>query len=189
MYIVVYMQTFLPYRSFNKSVSALDDRRLWKQILEANHIMDVLIGVSDSWKHHPAVAMWRGHERLLFWYIVHCQRERSKRKGIDENVDLNYEAPFDDPLYISHRVNLYRKNPKHYKKFYFDGIETCPDKYFWVVPTGDGSRKSSQDWLEWYSSTLRGPCQWPNGEQKCQNDPNDQGIYTEYAHGWKEKRR
>ena len=38
------MQTFLPYKSFNKSFKVLDYRRLGKQRVEAMQILNVLLG-------------------------------------------------------------------------------------------------------------------------------------------------
>ena len=62
------MQTFLPYRDFEKSAQALDVKRLGKQRLEAQQIIAVLEGRSTAWKNHPAVKMWEGHLNCLKLY-------------------------------------------------------------------------------------------------------------------------
>lgn len=62
------MQTFLPFPDFNLSAQALDKRRATKQLVECIQILNVLCGLSEGWKHHPAVRMWRGHEGALIEY-------------------------------------------------------------------------------------------------------------------------
>src|SRR4051794_31489394 len=64
------MQTFLPYRSFERSARCLDRQRLGKQRVETLQILNTLAGKSKAWQNHPAVAMWRGHESVLIDYGV-----------------------------------------------------------------------------------------------------------------------
>jgi len=64
------MQTFVPDKSYSKSASILDDRRLLKQRVEAMQILLSLLATPGSrgWQSHPAVAMWRGSENCLCYY-------------------------------------------------------------------------------------------------------------------------
>ena len=61
------MQTFLPYPDFNKSIQALEYRRLGKQRVEAYQILRT-IKTGGGWSHHPTVKMWRGHINALKLY-------------------------------------------------------------------------------------------------------------------------
>ena len=63
------MQTFLPYEDFDESARTLDKKRLWKQVVEAHQIIDVLEGRKTGWANHPAVKMWEGHTEALKFYF------------------------------------------------------------------------------------------------------------------------
>lgn len=157
------MQTFLPYKQFDKSAQALDSKRLNKQILESYQILKVLSNDDPraAWRNHPAAKMWRGHEGQLWLYTMAMVKEANKR-GIktDKNMEnLNnlkalvgdswgYARPkwYTDPftverLTVSHRANLYIKDSIYYMDF-VDDVEVydpcCPDrkvpcKYYWVA--------------------------------------------------------
>jgi hypothetical protein len=140
------MQTFLPYRSFERSARCLDSKRLGKQRVEAYQILDIIYckNASTSWKTHPAVLMWIGHEEALRAYFNAVSREWIRR-GYEHNLGLfklrreEYEKPKwltdDYRLILSHRSNLVRKLPEHYRK-YFPNIS--PDlPYFWPVTKED----------------------------------------------------
>ena len=68
------MQTFLPYKSFDKSFKVLDYRRLGKQRVEAMQILNVLLGRTKTkgWVNHPATKMWKGYENALKQYLNKC---------------------------------------------------------------------------------------------------------------------
>lgn len=153
------MQTFLPHKDFNKSAQALDNKRLNKQILEGYQILKVL-GNPDpkaAWRNHPAAKMWRGHEYILYNYIM-CMVVEANKRGIktDKNVanleDL-YEAQHDDwgltfpewyvddikmaRITTTHKFNLYRKDPIYYYDFYratnnINNVPCCEScNYYW----------------------------------------------------------
>jgi len=89
---VITMQTFLPYPSFTLSAICLDNKRLNKQILECDQILNALApGSTSGWRNHPAVKMWRGYEPALIQYQNACMYEW-KRRGFN-------------------RANLLRKDP------------------------------------------------------------------------------
>jgi hypothetical protein len=153
------MQTFLPYKDFTKSAQALDNKRLNKQILEGYQILKVL-GNPDpkaAWRNHPAVKMWRGSEHALFLYINEMVTEANIR-GIktDKNVEnltnlfmeQSHQWGTNEPewyrndiemkrITITHKFNLYRKDPIYYHDFYFAARNRnnlpCCDKcqYYW----------------------------------------------------------
>jgi hypothetical protein len=120
------VQTFLPYSSFQKSAACLDSRRLGKQRVEARQILNILAGKSRGWRNHPAVLMWRGHEKALRQYLRVAILEW-KRRGFRNSMRIPREMallPNDLPPWIgsrrfhsSHRSNLLGKHPEHYGRF------------------------------------------------------------------------
>jgi Pyrimidine dimer DNA glycosylase/2-cysteine adaptor domain len=101
-------------------VAVLDSRRLNKQRVEAQQILDVLL--SGGKRNHPAIHMWRGHTDALKVYINYCIREWRARGGackLDEYEIEEDEVEFPwwfawRPLYVSHRCSLIRKDPEYY---------------------------------------------------------------------------
>lgn len=156
------MQTFLPYKDYAESAESLDSKRLNKQILEGYQILKVLSGQSPSgaWRNHPAVLMWKKSEKSLRKY-VNAMILEAKFRGIktdknEANLDdlealcgdiWGVEEPFwansgdkhIDRITITHRANLYRKDPEYYAEFYQDtkneNNKPCCDKclYYWVT--------------------------------------------------------
>jgi hypothetical protein len=136
------MNTFLPYRSFWQSARCLDRLRLGKQRIEVLQILRTLTGSSEGWKNHPATCMWRGYEPALAEYGFEICREWTSRGYKDtcygkiaEIVDPVAHAypPWlgDDRLHASHRSNLLRKDPLHYKQFHWVEPDNLP--YYWPV--------------------------------------------------------
>lgn len=139
------MQTFVPEPDYIGSVAVLDRQRLGKQRVETLQIMNVLAGLTKGWTNHPAVKMWRGNEYSLLLYQTATCNEWTRRGYKDtcldktravfyDHFDSPGEKPFwwgDDRIHLSHRSNLIRKDPEHYRKFWAD----CPDdiEYYWPV--------------------------------------------------------
>lgn len=87
------MQTFMPSKNFNEIAQQLDNKRLNKQALEGWQILMTLLEqdpagnyrVPKGWVNHPAVKMWRGHESVLYSYIVAMVQEW-KRRGFKSTI-------------------------------------------------------------------------------------------------------
>ena len=151
-----HMQTFVPFADFDKSAAVLDNKRLNKQLLEGRQILGILATrkTKGAWVNHPAVKMWRGYEAALFKYLLAIRNECVAR-GIETNKNWNaivdihtnalyssthYELPAwwdDERVHVSHRFNLYRKDPKYYNVFEYEQNYTCCDRcnYFWPTHT------------------------------------------------------
>lgn len=124
------MQTFLPYPDFRESARVLDDQRLGKQRVEVIQILNALDGVGKPWSQHPAVRMWRGHERALIDYGLQICFEWIGR-GFNDTVSIKLDdlrrsnklEPIPprwlgrEDFHASHRSNLLRKRPSHYSQF------------------------------------------------------------------------
>jgi hypothetical protein len=155
------MQTFLPYKDFQESAKVLDNKRLNKQILEGYQILKVLSSDDPraGWRNHPAVKMWRGHEKALLSYVMTCVAEADARGIRTENNVANIKALTVDKIdrwgdglptwyhdfdlsqrvVATHKANLYRKDPMYYFQFASSvndrDNKPCCDRcnYFWVT--------------------------------------------------------
>jgi hypothetical protein len=157
------MQTFLPYKDFTETAKALDSKRLNKQILECYQILNVLSNDDPhaGWRNHPAVKMWRGSEKTLWGYAMTMLFEASSR-GIktdtnEKNLRTAWRLGADNwgselpawytdevamkRLTITHKANLYKKDPIYYFDFFSSVAKSnpcCPNrkepcKYYWVT--------------------------------------------------------
>lgn len=135
------MQTFLPYNNFVRSAIVLDRQRLGKQRVEAWQILRALTGQSTGWVNHPATKMWRGYENELAFYGI-CICEEWINRGYNDsllprfteffNKDIYEPPPWlgDKSFHISHKSNLLRKLPKHYRQYW----KRVPDDLPYVWP-------------------------------------------------------
>jgi hypothetical protein len=137
------VQTFLPYRDFNKCAQVLDLRRLGKQLVECQQIMRAITDPTYGWQNHPAVNMWRGYDWLLWKYAcaMHTEWLRRGRKSHASFRAIESALPAfwqsrersswlgDKRLHSSHRSNLLRKDPIHYGRFGWTERTDMP--YYW----------------------------------------------------------
>jgi hypothetical protein len=159
------MQTFLPFPDFARCASVLDGKRLRKQIVEGSQILATLrlpSGTKAAWVNHPAVAMWRGYEAALTLYCVTIQCE-SRKRGYAPNIvfdtdDCKWSGGHHDCIYaimppwlghpllhLSHKANLLRKDPEHYRPHL--GLDIQPvTGYWWPVTCGKTSREHTAMW-------------------------------------------
>lgn len=160
------MQVFVPFSDFRDVAACLDGRRLCKQIVEAYQIISGRL--SPSHRNHPAVLMWKPFPRTLSEYIrvlcqeyenrygrVHLVREHLFGKMFSDTGKVWFlEGKKWDLLSFSHRVNLLRKMPERYSRFFrVEGVENCPSGYFWAVTASPSlkSAKDSRKWEEWWN--------------------------------------
>lgn len=150
------MQTFLPYPCYEQSARVLDRARLGKQRVEAYQILCSLHRIrynkdthmwelfDSRWKNHPAVLMWENHSLSLCEYTKAMISEWSKRGYKDSCLEkiLYFESIIHQenikPSFIgnkefhaSHRSNLLRKFPEHYRQFGWKEPDNL--SYFWPV--------------------------------------------------------
>lgn len=140
------MQTFLPYQDFMCCAKVLDRQRLGNQRVENLQIINTLV-YGGGWNNHPAVKMWKGYEKALFFYQFYIcgewvfrgyndtcldkTRDTVGKKCLDR-VALEMPPWWGNPrLHLSHRSRLVCKFPEHYRKFWPD-IDDDFD-YYWPV--------------------------------------------------------
>ena len=138
------MQTFAPDgRDLVSGFSKLDRERLGKQRVETYQILRTLLGISSGWRNHPATVMWENHIPQLAYYGMVCCQVWIDR-GYNDNLQSKFslvvqsasEWGYDcsPPMFLdlvaeSHRSNLVRKMPKHYRTYWPDVPDDIP--YLW----------------------------------------------------------
>jgi hypothetical protein len=138
------MQTFMPYETYQESAKVLDMKRLGKQRVEVLQLLNSFHKKDyKGWKNHPAREMWRGHENALVEYgLAICEEWRSRgykdtcyeKIGVFKDTSKPTTKPTwigDTQLHLSHKSNLIKKNPIHYKPFWPDIPDDVP--YVWPV--------------------------------------------------------
>ena len=140
------MQTFLPYKNFEKSAQVLDWRRLGKQRVEGMQIINAIEQKPrkdgkpyKGWVNHPCSVMWKPYVPALKHYTNIIITEWINR-GYNNNMEF-YETDKivmphwlgDERVHSSHRANLLRKDSEWYGQYGWDeasrDVETAP--YVW----------------------------------------------------------
>lgn len=141
------MQVFLPYPSYENSVSVLDNKRLGNQIYR-----ECLTLIRGGWRNHPCSKMWfPKYIHSLAEYAL-CGLNELKKRGRDYphhretflhifNNSINTGEPAwfgDDRIHSSHRRALLYKNPEWYSQFGWTEQPDVPNEqgklnYYWPV--------------------------------------------------------
>lgn len=128
------MMTFAPYPDLEQTVRVLDYRRLGKQRVEAYQIWRTLTGLSNGWRSHPAVKMWRGHECFLAVYCNACIDEwiaRGYKNTMKHLPHCGKPRPpkwWGNPdVHLSHQASLNRKSAE----YSFDVSQERYPAYVW----------------------------------------------------------
>lgn len=136
------VNTFILCSDFSESASLLDDKRLFKQCVEARQIISILEESNLSKKgfsNHPATKQWIGYLDGLKYYF-NCHLDEVFRRGrwnvkvmkiypIPQTFDLPWFV-ISKPFHFSHRASLFRKNPEYYKDLTFPA-EYLNHGYIW----------------------------------------------------------
>ena len=149
------MQTFVLFKSHIKTARVLDNMRLGKQRSETIQILDAILGKSEAYENHPAVAAWWEYpEALVMYGLVMCHEWRIVRGKQDHcweqlaeiatelgmagaiteklpRADKIANPPWMDDLDVlrSHRSRLVEKMPRVYAAEFPDTPENMP--YLW----------------------------------------------------------
>lgn len=117
-----------------ETAQALDPKRLNKQILECQWMIDMAEGKTKE-KNHPAYLMYKKNIIWVKYYrecLIHYQRHlKEKKDGHNELADLLLKLSIEaskkaeslkpsflcEELYNNFKKRLYTKNPEYYKKF------------------------------------------------------------------------
>jgi len=141
------LQTWLPYPNIYPSVSVLTDDELCKQRVDAKKILDTLENKSQTYRHHPAVKMWRGYSELLKGYLSGCLKEWTKR-GHSNNMEwpqvmyskVTMPEWWGKRIHASHKARLLYGNLNYYGNTSLGRevpsyvvYRSNPPKLFWPV--------------------------------------------------------
>ena len=155
------VNTFIPFKDFKKCAEVLDDKRLYKQIVECKQILNAIDANNKNEKYgyqnHPIVKMWQLYPNALRYYQWCMFKEWAKRRwkfdiyeydysecngneeyGYDiEELSLFYfELPKwlnNEELLISHRLNLLYKFPEHYSQYFKESVPPDKPDYIWIT--------------------------------------------------------
>lgn len=141
------MQTFITDIDPAISASNLDNKRLGKQRVEAIQIARTLLGLSDGWKNHPIMRLWKGYESWLIRVYLHSILKEWEHRGFNNDkctshykilasmvpLEIKYPHWIDEQFIESHRSNLIRKN----KEYYQAKFPSVPDDISYIWPSGD----------------------------------------------------
>ena len=121
------VNTFLVHPDYSISAKILDDRRLGKQRVEAQQIIDAIIelkagNTTRGWVNHPATRSWVNNVESLKLYFNSVVIEWVARGFVNnyelyQDVDPQSEKPYwvDCPaVHYSHMAQLIQKDPLYY---------------------------------------------------------------------------
>lgn len=87
------MNTFITSYNLNENFKKLDQKRVFKQVLEGVQLLDGIVNNKKSWELHPARLMWRKNPGALFAYIKFAWEECKNRKiAVNSKLYLSAET-------------------------------------------------------------------------------------------------
>lgn len=130
------MQVFVPSsHSFSDCVRVLDNKRLFKQMLEVSQLLDAMADrptlsgkPRTGWKNHPAYLAWKYNMPALAAYgmacVEECRNRDLKTETLGPRIAANYTQDYalpawwgDEQVHASHRARLLTKNYDFYSQW------------------------------------------------------------------------
>lgn len=156
------MQVFVPSPDFAESARWLDDKRLFKQLVEVYQLLMTILGMPKldgtprkGWLNHPATVQWRANPAALRRYALaiaaECEHRGFNSRSLAEKIEaLPVNGQQGDPVWLgddrvhsSHRARLLQKDFDYYRGHGW-AEATDPNlanrRYIWVVPEGETYR-------------------------------------------------
>ena len=104
-----------------ETAKALDKKRLNKQILECNQIIQAIAGNSTAWKNHPCTLQYKMHSQWLKSYMrcLICYRRGWVEDAEYHSNQAKYvKPPFHTVAFFDQmKRRLYTKDPEFYGKW------------------------------------------------------------------------
>lgn len=115
------MQVFIPFASPLGVARTLDSKRLRKQIIECNQILNAIETGTGSWRNHPVVRMYRNHTDWLKKY-QECLKHwlnGERWRAIIASFDADRIRPdfITREICDQHKRRLFTKDPEYYWGF------------------------------------------------------------------------
>ena len=135
------MQSFSPLYTYEDCAEVLDNKRCFKNALEAYQVLRVIRGVtSKGWINHPVTKMWAKNPNSYVEYAL-CFTNEWRKRGFKTTLDDKLKGLYvlgennDKPkwwglelFHSSHRQTLLSKNFDHYSRF---GWKENPIYEYW----------------------------------------------------------
>jgi len=141
------MQSFSPLYTYEDCAKVLDNKRCFKNALEAYQVLRVIRGITKrGWRNHPVTKMWSNNPNSYVEYALYFTNEwraRGFKTTLDNKLKELYVAGenTDKPkwwgiesFHASHRQTLLFKNFEHYTRFGWK--ETPVYQYWWPTQNG-----------------------------------------------------
>lgn len=116
------MQVFI-VGTVEETAMALDRRRLNKQIIECQQILDAIDGTGKGWFNHPVVKMYTPYRKWLMIYMWYLQEYAQEKSDLLMMMHFNKfckdnKPPFHtEEFFQQMKRRLYTKNNEHYKQW------------------------------------------------------------------------
>jgi len=142
------MQSFSPLYTYEDCARVLDNKRCFKNALEAYQVLRIIRGVTNTkgWRNHPVTIMWAKNPNSYVEYAL-CFTDEWKRRGYKTTLDIklkdlyNSKESSDKPdwwsreeFHSSHRQTLLSKDFNYYSKFGWS--EQPKYEYWWPTQHG-----------------------------------------------------
>lgn len=115
-----------------ETAMALDSRRLMKQIIEAQVMLDAIRGKA-AWKNHPCTLQYREHARWLQCYTYCLMHYKDANLGSAVKASKYCEMmkpPFHTEEFFNQmKRRLYTKDSNHYKQW--ADLGTSEENWYW----------------------------------------------------------
>jgi hypothetical protein len=125
------MQVFIVGTPF-ETARVLDKRRLNKQIVECQQILDAING-AKAWSNHPCTLQYKDHSEWLYAYmmcLIHYREDTEYGKEKFNEIALEYTPPFHTEEYFNQmKRRLYSKDKEYYEQWAYLG-ESEDNWYF-----------------------------------------------------------
>jgi hypothetical protein len=112
---------------------ALDRKRLNKQIIECQQILDALNG-AKAWSNHPCVLQYRGYEKWLEHYLscltLYKNNTNIHAKVCSDLAQMSKPEWHTTEYFNQMKRRLYSKNPEHYKQW--EHLGTSDENWYFV---------------------------------------------------------
>lgn len=114
------MQVFIIGTPF-ETAEALDIRRMNKQMIENQQIMDAILGTGKGWLNHPVVKSYKNHFQYLYHYHLclfwYSRGDKPMARKMSEQA-MAFKPNFHtDEYFTQMKRRLYSKNKEYYKQW------------------------------------------------------------------------
>lgn len=126
------MQVFIIGTPF-ETAEALDVRRINKQMIENQQIMDAILGNGKGWFNHPVVKSYKNHFQYLYHYHLCLFWYKRGNKPMAQKMSeqaMAFKPNFHTEDYFNQmKRRLYSKNKEYYKQWASLGESVC--NWYW----------------------------------------------------------